>query len=243
MQILKSVILRCLPLLFMFCLVAGCDDLSYLNRQDEVLILKPPVGSDPEKVMATLKGRFEDFLPSIFSSVEARVESGEMQFLFHRGVPESKYLPTLFLQRGVLTATLETGEVIYTNDDIQSALAMQMDGKVYLKLEVTDEAARRIGEITANNKGKMTNVVLDGFPVFNSTIDGPFSKSFKLSANYPFREVQVIKALLDYGALPGSVGVVSASRGMFDQTMAVDQPAADGQAAAQGEEKTETKTR
>jgi hypothetical protein len=227
MQILKPMVLRCVVLLVTFYL-AGCDTWSNLTAEDQMLILRPPIGSDPEQAMLTLKGRFEDFRPSIFSSVEARLEAGEMQFLFHRGVPESKFLTTLFLQRGVLTATLETGELVYNDEDILSAQTVQMDGKVYLKLVVSDEAARRIGEITANNIGKVTNVVLDGFPVFNSTIEGAFSKEFKLSAPYPYREVQVIESLLDHGSLSGVLGLVGASEGMFEQNSPAEQPVAEG---------------
>lgn len=196
--------------------LAGCDDLAYLARKDGVLVLKPPAGSDPEQVLRTLQGRFETLRPSYFSWVEAKVDSGNMHFIFHHGAPEAPILGTLMMQRGMLTATLETGEVLYTSDDITDANTALENGIVYLKLVVTDQAAARIGDLTARNVGKVINVVLDGFNVFKSTINEPFSKNFQLSADYPFHEVQVIAALLDYGALPGSVGLVSTA-GLFDQ--------------------------
>lgn len=220
MQILKSMIIRCLPLSLALCL-GGCDDLSQLTREDGVLVLQAPVGSDPEQVMRILKGRFEDLRPSSFSSVETKVEEGRMHFIFRRGAPETPILGTLFMQRGVLTATLETGELLYNSDDIIDANAVVENGVVYLKLVVSDQAAERIEEATARNIGKTINVVLDGFTVFKSTISEPFSKHFQLSADYPFKEVQVIQALLDHGTLPGPVGIVSASG--FEQPQSEDQ--------------------
>jgi hypothetical protein len=210
---MKPMIHKILLLPILILSLAGCDGFS---REDGILVIAPPVGSDAEKVLQTLKGRFEDFRPSVFSSVDATLDSGRLHFVFHRGAPEAPILGTLVMQRGVLTATLETGEVLYTNDDIVDALAVMENSKVYLKLVVTDAAAKRIGDVTAHNIGKVITVVLDGFTVFHSTISGPFSKEFKLSADYPFNEVRVIQALLDHGALPGPVGLISTS-GLFDE--------------------------
>lgn len=207
-----------LRLLLLCCALslAGCDDLSYLTRKNGVLVLKPPAGSDPEQVLRTLKGRFETLRPSRFSWVEAKVDSGNMHFIFHYGAPEPPILGTLVMQRGRLTATLETGELLYSSDDIIDANTVMESGIVYLKLVVTDQAAARIGDLTARNVGKVINVVLDGFNVFKSTINEPFSKHFQLSADYPFHEVQVIEALLEHGTLPGAVGLVSTA-GLFEE--------------------------
>jgi hypothetical protein len=207
-----------LRFLLLFCSLglAGCDDFSYLMRKDGVLVLQPPAGSDPEQVLRILQGRFDAFRPSVFSRVEAKVDSGQMHFVFRRGSPEPPILGTLMMQRGVLTATLETGEILYTSGDIIDANTVLENGIVYLKLVVSDQAAARIGEATARNPGKVINVVLDGFTVFRSTISGPFSKHFQLSADYPFHEVRVIEALLEHGTLPGPVGFVSTS-GLFEE--------------------------
>lgn len=215
MQILKRTIPRWAILLFVLCL-AGCDDFSYLSRKDGVLVVGAPDGADPKQVLQILKGRFEDYRPSAFSKVEATFEEGRLRFVFRRGAPDPSILPTLIMQRGVLTATLETGELLYTNDDIVNAAAVMENGKVYLKLVVTDSAAKRIGEITSRNVGKVINVVLDGFNVFRSTITEPFSKDFKLSADYPLHEVRVIEVLLDHGALPGSLRLIS-TEGLFKE--------------------------
>ena len=216
-------ILRWLLLSCALCL-AACDDFSSLTRDDGVLVLQPPAGADPQRVMLILKGRFEAFRPSSFSSVEARVDDGRMHFLFRHGAPEPPILATLMMQRGVLTATLETGELLYNSDDIIDANTVLESGVVYLKLVVTDEAAKRIGDATARNIGKDINVVLDGFNVFRSTIREPFSKSFQLSADYPFEEVRVIEALLDHGTLPGPIGFVSTA-GLFDEAKGENQAA------------------
>lgn len=203
-------------ILFFTLSLAGCDDFSYLMRKDGVLVLQPPPGSDPEQVLRILKGRFETFRPSSFSWVEAKVDSGRMHFTFHHGAPEPPILGTLVMQRGVLTATLETGEVLYTSADIIDAKTVMENGVVYLKLVVTDQAAARIREATARNIGKLINVVLDGFTVFKSTIREPFARDFQLSADYPFKDILVIEALLDHGTLPGPVGFISTS-GLFEE--------------------------
>ncbi|HEX5055941.1 MAG TPA: hypothetical protein VFX02_05535 [Gammaproteobacteria bacterium] len=214
MQILKPVILCCMVLSLALGL-GGCDDLSYLGHEDGVLVLQPPAGSDPQKVLLTLKGRFEDFRPSVFSSVQAKIEDGRMHFLFRRGAPEPSILGTLMMQRGLLTAKLDTGELLYSNDDIVDANTVLENGVVYLKLVVTDEAAQRIADGTKRNIGKVVHVMLDGFNIFNTTISEPFSKNFQLSASYPFRDVQVIQALLDHGSLPGPIGLISTA-GLFE---------------------------
>jgi hypothetical protein len=195
--------------------LGACDDLSYLGHADGVLVLQPPAGSDPQQVLLTLKGRFEDFRPSIFSSVEAKVIDGKMHFLFHRGGPDPSILGTLMMERGVLTAKLDSGELLYSNDDIIDANTVLENGVVYLKLVVTDKAAQRIGDITKRNIGQVVHVMLDGFNPFNTTISEPFSKNFKLSAGYPFKDVQVIQALIDHGSLPGPVGLISTA-GLFE---------------------------
>jgi preprotein translocase subunit SecD len=230
MQILKlRNFSRLLPLLIIG--LAGCDDLSYLGRKDAAIIVQAAEGTDPEVTRKILLNRFAEYRPSVLSTIEGIDEkNGRLRFVFHRGTPDSRFLPTLISMRGILTATLESGELAYTNEDIVSARTLNDNGKVYLNLVVTDEAAKRIGELTAKNVGKVINVVLDGFPVFNTTISEPFSKEFKLSADYPFDGVYVIEVLLKHGALPGRV-LIAGAEGEFDEPKA-DEPAASNESAA-----------
>jgi preprotein translocase subunit SecD len=206
--------------------LAGCDDLSYIGRGDAAVVVKAADGTDPELTRKVLLQRFAEYRPSAFSTVEGITEQeGRVRFVFHRGTPDPRYWPTLIFQRGVLTATLETGELAYTNEDIVSAATLRDNGKVYLNLVVTDEAAKRIGELTANNIGKVINVVLDGFAIFNTTITETFSKEFKLSAEYPFEEVRVIEVLLKHGALPGRALIVSVEGEFGEPKAAESEPA------------------
>jgi preprotein translocase subunit SecD len=223
MQILSRTNFRRLLLLpLLISSLAGCDEFSYLGRDDAAVVVKAADGTDPELTRKILLRRFADFRPSAFSTVEGIAETeGRLRFVFHRGTPDPKYLPTLIFQRGVLTATLETGELVYSNEDIVSAVTLNDNGKVYLNLVVTDEAARRVGEITARNVGKIIHVVLDGFAVFNTTITETFSKEFKLSAEYPFDEVRVIEVLLKHGALPGRALIVTVE-GEFGEPKAAE---------------------
>jgi hypothetical protein len=227
MQILnRTNFQRLLLLPLLITSLAGCDDFSYLGREDAAVVVKAADGTDPELTRKVLLHRFADYRPSAFSTVEGITEmEGRLRFVFHRGTPDPKFFPTLIFQRGILTATLETGELVYTNEDIVSAAAVSENGKVYLKLVVTDEAAKRVGEITARNIGKVIHVVLDGFAVFNTTITETFSKDFKLSSEYPLEEVRVIEVLLKHGALPGRALIVTIE-GEFGEPKAAE-PAAE----------------
>ncbi len=225
MQILKLKNFgRLLPLLIIG--LAGCDDFSYIGRKDAAIIVQAAEGTDPEVTRKILLNRFAEYRPSVISTIEGIAEKdGRLRFVFHRGTPDPKFLPTLISMRGILTATLDSGELVYTNEDIVNAKTLLDNGKVYLNLVVTDEAAKRIGELTAKNVGKVINVVVDGFPVFKTTISEAFSREFKLSAEYPFDEVFVIEVLLKYGALPGRA-LIAGAEGEFGAPKAAEPAAA-----------------
>jgi hypothetical protein len=167
---------------------------------------EPRIVAETERVLLS---RFEEFLPSLFSSVESTSVESTISFTFKHGAPALPILEYLYQTTGSLRASLaddSAGSTWFTEQDIARAVLAYDGSSRVLRIRLTPEAGQRVVRLTSQNLGKAVRVTLDNEVLLEATINGVFGEPFQVTA--PDTDTDTALALtviLETGALPASV--------------------------------------
>lgn len=195
-------------LLFIIFLLAGCDQLEQFNSNDKLLTLKISPKNNINEVADTLKERFHEYPASIFSKIEANINSDIIEFKFIKGAPNKKLVEYLVLHQGKFTAQSKTGIIWFTSNDIVNASTTRIDGINYLDLRVTDKSGNKVYNLTKNKTKKIVSIYFDGELLTTVVVRVPIRKSIRITVNKEAKELSRIAAILRSGQLTGKIQII-----------------------------------
>jgi hypothetical protein len=192
-------------------MLQGCDDLSALNARPEQVVVNLQSPASAGLVEPILRERFEAYLPSMFSSLESRIEGSRIRFIFKGGAPSRKEVVDLANRRGVLIARVKDGPVWDMANGVVDASAGQTDMGSTLNITLSDQAGHAFERLTSENLGKTLALEIDGEILTVAKINDKLGKRLQLIMTRDFGELRLLSVMLRSGPLPEKVLIVSNS--------------------------------
>lgn len=112
------------------------------------------------------------------------------------------------------TARLEfidpAGNVVISGTELKDAQGTNINGKVYIALEFSDEGAKKFGEATTLYVGQPISISLDGQVISSPIVQEPILNGrAQIDGNYTLEQAINEAAILKGGALPVDVEILS----------------------------------
>lgn len=190
-------------------MLQGCDELSALNASPKEVVVNLQSPASAGLVEPILRQRFEAYLPSMFSSLESRIEGSRIRFVFKGGAPSRKAVVELANRPGVLVARVKDGPAWHVANGVVDASAARTDTGSALNITLSDQAGHVFERLTGQNLGKMLGLEMDGEVLTVAKIDDPLGKRLQLILPKELEELRLMSVMVRSGPLPERVQIVS----------------------------------
>jgi hypothetical protein len=184
--------------------VAGCAEPS-ISGTLTVRVLENS-SSDLDRTADILRRRFTEILPSRRSSVEASVADRTITFTFRGSAPAEDDLHYLTFTRGELVVgPADTPASSWISDhDVLKAEVIRIGEDPYVQVWLSDNASRRLADLTSRNVDRILLVQWDGNAVVTAPILGTIEDELVFNAP-SLSEGRLMKIVLEAGRLPMTI--------------------------------------
>jgi len=165
-----------------------------------------PSAADMERAQEIITLRLKEFVIKPAAYFDSRIVGNTIRFTFYGFPPTGETMKRLASTPGKFSLALTNmaSDVWVTDADIEDAQFFETDKGATMRVQLTDEAGKRLLERTASHIGRQARVAWDGKTLVLATIQSPFGPGLQFDAPDP-PEGMLMGVMLKYGRLPITV--------------------------------------
>ncbi|MEM5517536.1 protein translocase subunit SecD [Henriciella sp. AS95] len=179
----------------------GVSEVSITPQGDTRIVIEAPGEADPRRIKDILgrAGRMTFNMADSSPSSIAAAETGRPRPGFEL-VQDENGISYLINRTPVVTGSdIATANQGYDPDDNSPAVDFRLTGS----------GAERFGRTTANNRGELFAIVLDGKVMSAPRINEPiWGGNVQITGSFSMQEAQDLAAIIEAGELPGKLGFI-----------------------------------